>query len=195
MLRDPQTFMNQGQIMKSKILSAVLEVVESEVSHEQHILHCAQHLAGDTSGDDFAILNELLEDLSNRSSIPVPDLFHRFAKRLVGEFAATSQESIAGIETSFEFLSRIDEVMHFASGHCGDAEGLPRFSFKAHDGGCLELTCRSAPAFEGLAGGLIKACAEYFDEDILIEQRTVEDVQGKGTRFYLQRNQRDSSVV
>lgn len=119
---------------------------------------------------DHAELVTLVERLSLKVKIPVPQLVHGFGKHLAKVFSNKFQFFFDDCSDTIEFLHRIDNHIHVEVKKLYPDAELPRFYYQSLDPNNLRLIYESTRAFGDLAEGLIEGCAEYFGDALQIQK-------------------------
>jgi len=123
--------------------------------------------------------------LSQRTSIPVPDLIRAFGEYLFGRFVLAYPSLFHGIDNAFKFLSGIEDVIHVEVLKLYPDAELPRFDVEHMDAQKLVLLYQSPRHFEDLAEGLMRGCVAHFGEPIHITREVADN--GSSQRFHLTR--------
>ncbi|HMN94627.1 MAG TPA: heme NO-binding domain-containing protein [Hydrogenophaga sp.] len=124
--------------------------------------------------------------LSRRTGIAVPDLVRAFGKHLFGRFVQAYPSFFDGVDSTFQFLSGIEDIIHAEVLKLYPDAELPRFDIEHHDPRRLTLLYRSPRHFEDLAEGLMLGCIDHFKERIVL-RREASSGDG-GQRFHLERH-------
>lgn len=128
----------------------------------------------------------LVAALSDETGIAAPDLVRAFGKHLFSRYAVAYPRYFSGVETSFQFLAGIENVIHADVRKLYPDAELPTFEVaKGRDS--LTLTYFSEHPFADLAHGLIEGCVAHFGEAIDIRREAVVGLPGAQARFILTR--------
>lgn len=131
-------------------------------------------------------MHALVAALSRETGIAAADLVRAFGKHLFGRFAATYPRYFDGVETSFQFLAGIENVIHADVRKLYPDAEPPTFEVaKGRDS--MTLTYFSDHPFADLAHGLIEGCIAHFGEAIEIRREAVVGQPGAQARFILTR--------
>jgi hypothetical protein len=128
----------------------------------------------------------LVQGLSLRVGTPMPDLVRGFGAHLFGRFVAGHPKLFVGIDDAFDFLSRIEDMIHVEVLKLYPDASLPRFDIE-RDGDRLTLIYRSSRHFEDLAHGLVEGCLAHYGERADIVRMPIVDAHGPGVRFCVTR--------
>jgi hypothetical protein len=126
----------------------------------------------------------LVVALSAETGITVPDLVRTFGKHLFGRFVLGYPRFFEGINSTFQFLSGIEDVIHAEVRKLYPDAELPTFEVEKRENG-LTLTYFSDHPFADLAQGLIEGCVAHFGEAIDVHREDVTDLPSAQARFVL----------
>ncbi len=177
--------------MKGVVFSEFIDFVEETFSAEvvDDIIEVSDLPSGGaytTVGTyDHRELLKLVAALSERSSIPIPVLVRSFGKHLFGRLTLAYPRFLDGIETSFEFLQRVENHIHVEVLKLYPDAELPHFECEASQPGRLSMIYRSQRPLADLAEGLMEGCAEHFSERIRIERENLADEPHSAVHFLL----------
>lgn len=136
---------------------------------------------------DHAELVRLVMALSNATSMPIPALVHLFGQHLFQRFSESYPALFENADCVFDFLSRIDDVIHVEVRKLYPDAELPSLPCTRLAPNQLELLYSSPRGFADLAAGLIDGCISHFKEPITVTRIDLEkDGNLHRTRFYLQ---------
>jgi hypothetical protein len=160
--------------MKGVVFTEFMELVESRMGLEMldRIITEAQ-LPNDGAYTavgtyDHAELVRLVQALSHASGIAVPQLIHLFGEHLFQRFSESYKPLFADSHTAFDFLARIDDVIHVEVRKLYPDAELPTLPCEATAPGTLVMHYSSPRGFGDLAEGLIAGCIKHFNEDIRV---------------------------
>ncbi|MCA3178144.1 MAG: heme NO-binding domain-containing protein [Burkholderiaceae bacterium] len=179
--------------MKGMVFTEFLEMVEARWSPDlvddlvdsTPLASGGRYTAVGTYGHEEMVA--LVDGLSERTGIAVPDLIRAFGHHLFGRFAVSHPTFFGGISNAFDFLERIEDVIHAEVLKLYPDALLPRFDV-TRQGDAMTLVYRSSRHFEDLAHGLIEGCLEHFGERARLVRASRPDADG-GIRFHLTRMQ------
>ena len=117
---------------------------------------------------DHAELVRLVQALSNASGIGVPQLIHMFGEHLFQRFSVSYEPLFADTHSAFDFLSRIDDVIHVEVRKLYPDAELPSLPCERPAADVLVMHYSSPRGFGDLAEGLIAGCIKHFDENIKV---------------------------
>lgn len=127
---------------------------------------------------DHAELVRLVQALSNATGMAMPELIHLFGEHLFERFATGYPALFAEASTSFEFLSRIDNVIHVEVRKLYPDAELPKLVCERTGVNELQLLYSSPRGFGDLAEGLIAGCIRHFQEPIRVTRTNLEPAAG-----------------
>lgn len=127
---------------------------------------------------DHSELVEILINTSKQTQVPADELLKGFGKYLFKIFRKGYPAFFEGQETSFEFLSTIEDKIHPQVLKLYPDAELPKFDVTT-SGNKMEMIYSSSRSMADFAEGLIEGCFEYFDETAEINK---ENLQEDGTR-------------
>jgi hypothetical protein len=137
---------------------------------------------------DHSEMIRLATALSARSGVAIPDLVRAFGKHLLARFGELFPQYFEGVDSSFAFLQRFQDLAHKEMrANFPDAE-LPAFDVRALDPSRLELVYRSSRPFAELVEGLLQGCAERFHENLAISREDLGGAPERSIRFVLTRS-------
>ncbi|WP_342118851.1 heme NO-binding domain-containing protein [Pseudoduganella sp. OTU4001] len=117
---------------------------------------------------DHAELVRLVQALSNASGLSVPQLIHLFGEHLFQRFSLQYKALFADSRTAFDFLARIDDVIHVEVRKLYPDAELPTLPCERPTPDSLVMLYSSPRGFGDLAEGLIAGCIKHFGEDIKV---------------------------
>ncbi len=140
---------------------------------------------------DHAELVHLVVALSEVTGSPVPALIHLFGEHLFSRFAISYQSMFQGADHAFDFLERVDRVIHVEVRKLYPDAELPTLHCERPAPGQLTLLYSSPRGFGDLAEGLIQGCIKHFDAPIAVRRENL-DKEGDQhrVRFHLQQEAR-----
>lgn len=138
---------------------------------------------------DHAELVRLVAALSNATGMDIPALVHLFGQYLFQRFSEGYPMLFLDASTVFDFLSRIDDVIHVEVRKLYPDAELPTLPCERPSANELVLLYSSPRGFADLAAGLIDGCIAHFKEPITVHRT---DLEKEGnlyrSRFHLIRN-------
>jgi len=117
---------------------------------------------------DHAELVRLVQALSKASGMSVPALIHLFGEHLFQRFSLSYRQLFEDAPTTFDFLDRIDGVIHVEVRKLYPDAELPKLACERPSPRELTLTYSSPRGFGDLAEGLIQGCIRHFGESISV---------------------------
>jgi hypothetical protein len=122
--------------------------------------------------------------LSEITEMPIPALIKAFGQYLFGRFHTFYPVFFEGINSSLDFLSRIEDVIHVEVKKLYPDAQLPKFDIERPEPNKLLMTYRSDRHFGDLAEGLIDSCVKHFGDTVTIQRENL-DATGATVRFTL----------
>lgn len=129
----------------------------------------------------------LVQALSARSGIAIPELLRGFGQHLFGRFVVAYPGFFSASHDALSFLAGIEDIIHAEVRKLYPDAELPQFEVESHTPRQLVLRYRSGRHFEDLAEGLIEGCITHFGEDITVERAQVDAGADRSERFTLTR--------
>ncbi|RJG27293.1 heme NO-binding domain-containing protein [Massilia cavernae] len=123
---------------------------------------------------DHAELVRMVTALSNATGVSTPQLILMFGEHLFTRFSVGYPALFVEAHNTFEFLERIDGVIHVEVRKLYPDAELPSLSCTRPAPGELELLYRSPRGFADLAEGLINGCIRHFGEAITVVRTNLE---------------------
>ena len=176
--------------MKGMIFTEFLEMVEDRFSADvvDNIIEASELESGGvytsigTYGHEEMLT--LVTQLSKEVNIPVPDLVQAFGLYLFGRFASSHTEFFSEINSTFAFLSKVENYIHIEVRKLYPGAQLPSFEYNTSQENQMVMTYNSTRPFADLAEGLINGCIAHFKEDIEVKRENLAD-NGTSARFTL----------
>jgi hypothetical protein len=179
--------------MKGVVFSEFIEMVESQFSPEtaDEIILAADLASGgmytSVGTYDHGEMLALVSQLSSKTSIPSMQLMQAFGAHLFGRFVELYPAFFDGVDGTFDFLSQIEDHVHVEVRKLYPDAELPTFDTSHLDPDTLEMVYRSGRPFADLALGLIRGCADHYNEHLAVEQLDLSDDGRTHVRFTLRR--------
>lgn len=160
--------------MKGVVFTEFMELVESRMGLDMldRIITEAQ-LPNDGAYTsvgtyDHAELVRLVMALSSATGLAIPALVHMFGQHLFQRFSVGYPALFADAANAYDFLSRIDDVIHVEVRKLYPDAELPKLACERPAAGELVLLYSSPRGFADLAAGLIDGCIAHFQESITV---------------------------
>jgi hypothetical protein len=175
--------------MKGIVFREFLEMVENQFGPEvgDRIIEESQLPSGGaytTVGSyDHQEMIQLVRQLSAATGLAVADLVRAFGQHLFGRFVAGYPQLFVGIGSAFDFLERVEGIVHVEVRKLYPDAELPTFEC-SRAGTVLTMIYHSQRPFADLAEGLIKGCVAHYGENIELARADL-NPQGTGVRFVL----------
>lgn len=119
---------------------------------------------------DHAELVRLVQALSTATGNSVPQLIHMFGEHLFHRFSVNYKPLFADTRNAFDFLSRIDDVIHVEVRKLYPDAELPSLPCERPAPGRLVMHYSSPRGFGDLAAGLIAGCIQHYGETIAVNR-------------------------
>lgn len=130
----------------------------------------------------------LVQNLSNKTNLPIPVLIKVFGQYLFGRFVNLYPAFFQNTQTAFDFLESIENYIHVEVRKLYPDAELPRFeTIRSADDRQLIMIYRSKHPFSSLAEGLIEGCLQYFNERTQIDIIDRSQGQGHHVEFHITR--------
>ena len=179
--------------MKGLVFTEFLEMVEAKFSPDMldRIIETADLPSGGTYTSvgtyDHAEMVELVTCLSRETGIPANDLVRAFGTYLFGRFHQAFPRYFAGVGSTFEFLSQVQNYIHVEVRKLYPDAELPSFMYEMPAPDRFVLLYNSSRPFAVLAEGLIRGCIAHFGESIDLVVEDISGGQGTAARFLLEK--------
>lgn len=167
-------------IMLGRIFTEFFTLVETEFGHDMldDIIEDAKlpnEGAYTAVGNyDYLELIRLVTALSEHTHINVSDLVKVFGTFIFERLISIYPKVTESTNDSFTFLSSIDSVVHFEVQKLYPNASLPKFYTSCQDD-TLVMIYQSAKNLPDLAEGLIIGAGKYFNENLMITRRLLDD--------------------
>jgi len=125
--------------------------------------------------------------LSEKVDAPVPALINAFGHHLGGVFTAKFPDFFAEVDTTLDFLKKIDNHIHVEVKKLYPDAELPVFNFDDSNPDEFKLVYSSERGFADLAQGLIESTSSYYGESFQIERTDKQKGELHITEFILRR--------
>ena len=184
------------QAMKGIVFTEFLEMVEGKFSPDlvDRIVEEAELASGGVYTSvgtyDHVEMIRLVSCLSQETGIASPELMKVFGEYLFGRFSILYPQYFENLNSSFDFLKKIERYIHVEVRKLYPDAELPTFGYDASQPGCLRLTYQSTRPFASLAEGLIRGCLAHFGEEADIQVEDLSAGAGTAARFVV--TQRDA---
>ena len=132
----------------------------------------------------------LVGTLARLVAVPGGELVKAFGEHLFARFAQHYPVFFTpDIDNAFDFLVRIEDVIHVEVRKLYPDAELPRFEVEARDDTCLQLRYESNRHLGDLAEGLIRGCIRHYGESIALHREALAGHGGRALeRFVLTRH-------
>ena len=177
--------------MKGIIFTAFLDLVEEKFGMEmlEDVISSANlpnEGAYTVVGTyDHAELITMVVILSEKSAIAVEDLVKAFGQYLFGVLSETYPHWLAGIDSAFSLLEKLDGLIHVEVKKLYPDAKPPDFEYRRISDSQLEMIYHSPRGMGDVAEGLILGCADYFSQTIDVHREELGEKNGQTERFLL----------
>ncbi|QTR50251.1 heme NO-binding domain-containing protein [Candidatus Thiothrix anitrata] len=173
--------------MKGLVFTEFLEMVESKFSPDM-----VDDIIDDSdlpSGGAYTAVGTyphsemlaLVQNLSQKTSLPIPALVKIFGQHLFGRFVELYPSFFQNTRNAFDFLESIENYVHIEVRKLYPDAELPTFETNRNaDDSKLVMVYRSNHPFASLAEGLIEGCLNHFNEKAQVE--ILDQSAGRGTQ-------------
>lgn len=128
---------------------------------------------------------QMVVKLSEHTGLSIPDLLKTYGKHLFGRFSENYSDFFKEVESTFSFLSGIENYIHVEVRKLYPEAELPSFEYEKPSENELIMFYKSERPFADFAEGLIMGCIEHFKEDIEIQRSDLGDKPGHAAQFHL----------
>ncbi|MBZ0121035.1 MAG: heme NO-binding domain-containing protein [Sandaracinaceae bacterium] len=179
--------------MKGVVFTELLEMVEDRFSLEvlDQVIERAELPSGGVYTSvgtyPFEELAALVRELSAVTGLPANDLLTAFGRHLLQRFAKGFPAFFTQAPTAFDFLERVESVIHVEVRKLYPDAQLPQFEWERQDRDHMTMLYRSPRRLSALAVGLIQGCADHYSESIDVSTEDVSDGSGEAVRLTLTR--------
>ncbi len=176
--------------MKGVVFTEFMELVESgfgmQIADNVLTKGCPFHSGFTSVGTyDHQDLLGMVAQLGNETGMPSNQLVHAFGKHLFRKFYEGYPAAFAGVESTFELLHSVENVIHVEVLKLTPDAELPNFRFPPADEGCFKIEYQSIRPFADLAGGLIEASIDHFGESLDVSRTDLEGPPGTHALFHV----------
>lgn len=167
--------------MKGIVFTELFEMVEQEFGYEMvDILVETTDLPSGGIYTSVGTYNHteivnLVVNLSERSQIPVPELFRAFGKYLFKTFTKSYHHFIEKAPNAFIFLGSIHNYIHVEVKKLYPDAELPYFDIEYPNSDTLIMNYQSGRKMADLALGLIEGTLEYYNESAIVSHNLLNE--------------------
>jgi hypothetical protein len=165
--------------LKGLVFTEFLEMVDARFSLEtsERILEMSDLPSGgiytSVGTYDFQEMASLVVNLSRETGIPAPDLLQAFGRHLFARFLELFPNFFEGIDSAFDFLSRINGYVHIEVKKLYPDAELPLFDCEREGADRLVMTYRSSRDIPDLAEGLIRASLAHYGKSFDLSRESL----------------------
>jgi hypothetical protein len=175
-------FSYQECVLKGVVFTEFMEMVEARMGldmldriiTEAELPNDGAYTAVGTY--DHAELVRLVTALSNATDLTTSQLVFMFGEQLFHRFSVGYPALFGDAPTAFDFLSRIDGVIHVEVRKLYPDAELPKLECVRPSANALIIMYSSPRGFGDLAEGLIAGCIKHFGEPISYTRTDLEKV-------------------
>ncbi|PMH46576.1 guanylate cyclase [Vibrio sp. 10N.286.49.B3] len=167
--------------MKGIIFTEFMELVEDQFGLDvlDEVLAMSQDEGIYTSvgSYDHRSLVKLIVNLSKKTDIDAETLQQVFGRSVFKSLLASIPLDASLIESSgtFQFIKHVETYIHVEVKKLYPEASPPTFNFISEGESKMTLDYQSARCMSHVCFGLIKGCADYFDEEIDISMESISD--------------------
>lgn len=114
---------------------------------------------------DHQEIVQLVQELSRRSEIPIPDLLRTFGEFLFGRFVELYPRFFEGMTSALDFLEQVESYIHVEVRKLYPDAMLPTFDTTRINEHQLTMVYQSERHLQDVAHGLILGCCKHFEGD------------------------------
>ncbi len=177
--------------MKGMVFTEFLEMVEDEFGWEvaDEIIEESNLPSGGayTSVGTYphTEMVSLVVNLSKKTEVAVPDLLKAYGRYLFKRFNDAYGTFFENVESTFDFLQKIENYIHVEVLKLYPEAELPSFDYERPSENQLVMFYKSERPFADFAEGLIQGCILHFGESITIEREDLNEANGSEAKFIL----------
>lgn len=166
--------------MKGIVFTEFLEFVEESYSVElvERLIDSSDLPMGGAYTSvgtyDASDLVTLVSRLSDLTGSPKQELLKEFGRHLFGRFVELFPIFFEGIESSLEFLPRVQTYVHLEVQKLYEDAELPEFICTTPEPGLLRMEYHSSRNLPDFAEGLILGCIAYFGNDAEVRREVTD---------------------
>ena len=131
---------------------------------------------------------KMVVTLSKKVNVPINDLIAAFGEHLFGKLVGKYPVLVEDQDNVLDFLETIDSVVHKEVLKLYPHAELPKFSSERLSPDCLQMNYTSKRPFSQLALGLIKGCAQHFNQQVDVSQSSEDTDEYYSTTFEITLN-------
>lgn len=135
----------------------------------------------------FEEMVSLVSGVSEEVGTPVPELLTIFGKMLFVQFGVKFPEMFVAAKDSFDFLEKVDGIIHVEVRKLYPDAELPGFEVDRVDPDTLVMVYSSPRSMSDFGAGLMQGCFAHFGETVVVEKEDLSEGKGTRVRFTLRR--------
>jgi predicted hydrocarbon binding protein len=136
--------------------------------HEESNLRNQDPYVGPGTYEDEDLL-ELVGTSNRILETPIPKILFLFGRFCFKPMVETCPQYLKGINSCADFLMIVDQVIHVEIQKLMPNAYLPRVIVTKRNNNTLEVRYESKRKLCGFLEGMITGCAEFFDEEVIID--------------------------
>lgn len=118
---------------------------------------------------DHREIVQLVQELSRRSEMPLPDLLRTFGEFLFGRFVSLYPQFFNEISSALDFLEQVEGYIHVEVKKLYPDAMLPSFDTTRTDADHLTMVYLSERHLQDVAHGLIVGCCKHFGDECEVQ--------------------------
>jgi len=128
---------------------------------------------------------QLVQNLSQQSGIPVPDLLKIYGEHLFTRFVIGYPHFFVEVSSLFNFLQNLHGYIHAEVHKLYPEAELPHISCAFLRPNELQLNYRSERPFADFAEGLLAGAVTHFQEPVIVTRTDIPNTDGRAATFIL----------
>ena len=167
--------------MKGIVFTELLEMIEDEYGYDlvDELLSESTLPSGGTytaiGTYDHAEMVTLVENLSQKTQLPMPDLLRAYGRYMFGSFIRGYRPFVDRVDTAFDLLKSVHHYIHVEVRKLYPDAELPHFTVEQPTPNRLTMLYVSERKLADFAQGLIEGCLAHYGEAATITQTNIAD--------------------
>lgn len=165
--------------MRGVVFTELIEFVEGALGFEVadkmiEMAHLDNNGSFSQGGNyPFSHMQKLLGSLSEITGKNPQELLYIFGEHLFSILVNMYGKNISEIGSSLDFIDSVENYVHVEVKKLYKDTDLPTFTTTYKDDKNLTIIYQSEKRLEAFAHGLMTACGKYFNEELVIEYKTI----------------------
>lgn len=165
--------------MRGVVFTELIEFVESALGFEVadkmiEMSHLDNGGSFSQGGNyPFSHMQKLLMSLSEITGKDPQELLYTFGEHLFFILVKMYGKNISEISSALDFIDSVENYVHVEVKKLYMDTDLPTFTTTYKDNKNLTIIYQSEKRLEAFAHGLMTACGKYFNEELVIEYKTI----------------------